>query len=63
MHVQMCVYGLSCCPSGHDIDTARYYNPVRLSRPTADRSEDTKRMLKNFSTSYDFGFYRLIFRV
>ena len=25
MHVQMCVYGLSCCPSGHDIDTARYY--------------------------------------
>ena len=25
MHVQMCVYGLSCCTSGHDIDTARYY--------------------------------------
>ena len=20
MHVHMCVYGLSCCPSGHDID-------------------------------------------
>ena len=25
MHLQMCVYGLSCCTSGHDIDTARYY--------------------------------------
>jgi hypothetical protein len=25
MHVQMCVYGLSCCPFGHDIDRACYY--------------------------------------
>ena len=25
MHVQMCVYGLSCWPFGHDIDTACYY--------------------------------------
>ena len=25
MHVQMCVYGLPCCPFGHGIDTALYY--------------------------------------
>ena len=25
MYMQECVYGLSCCRSGHDIDTARYY--------------------------------------
>jgi hypothetical protein len=25
MHVQMCLYGLSCCPFGHGIDTACYY--------------------------------------
>ena len=30
MHVQLCVYGLSCCLFGHDIDTACYYYPPPL---------------------------------
>ena len=41
MHVQMCVYGLSCCPSGHDIDidTARsllYIIIISTKRPMLD---------------------------
>jgi hypothetical protein len=30
MHVQMCVYGLSCCLFGHDIDTACYYVAIAM---------------------------------
>ena len=43
----VCVYGLSCCPSGHDIDTARYYYPARSARSgMARRTHYTNRIFK-----------------